>query len=255
MTRNDMYGGADCTDDELREHRAMPTLSDLPTPAAPDCRVVELRQYTLYPGRRDALIELFDREFVDAQEAQGINVLGQFRDLDDADRFVWLRGFADMAARGDALAAFYGGRAWAEHRDAANATMADSDDVLLLRPAWRGAALPAQARGAARGDGLLRAQIFHLKEAAGDELLALCRRAACPQARVQAWYVTESALNNFPRLPLREGEPVLVGLAFFDDALAGEGWANELDTLLQPWQRRPAQALRLAPTSRSALQA
>ncbi len=29
------------------------------------CPVVELRQYTLHPGKRDILIELFDREFIE----------------------------------------------------------------------------------------------------------------------------------------------------------------------------------------------
>ncbi|MDX6763979.1 NIPSNAP family protein, partial [Streptomyces sp. F8] len=100
--------------------------------------VIELRQYTLRPGRRDDLIELFDGELVEPQEEEGMAVLGQFRDLDDPDRFVWLRGFPDMAARHDALAAFYGGPVWARHRDRANATMSDSDDVLLLRPLAHG---------------------------------------------------------------------------------------------------------------------
>lgn len=51
------------------------------------CPVVELRQYTLHPGRRDALIDLFDREFVEPQEAVGMTVLGQFRNLDWFGRF------------------------------------------------------------------------------------------------------------------------------------------------------------------------
>lgn len=44
--------------------------------------IVELRQYLLWPGQRDVLIELFDREFVESQEATGMAVVGQFRDLD-----------------------------------------------------------------------------------------------------------------------------------------------------------------------------
>src|SRR5262245_32255059 len=108
-----------------------------------DDAVVELRQYTLHPGRRDALIALFEREFVEAQEAAGMHVIGQFRDLDAEDRFVWLRGFASMPVRRDALDAFYSGRAWQHHRSAANATMIDSDNVLLLRPARNGAGLAA----------------------------------------------------------------------------------------------------------------
>ncbi len=105
-----------------------------PTHAVDHPGVIELRQYTLRPGRRDELIELFDREFVETQEETGMVVLGQFRDLDDPNRFVWLRGFRDMTARHHALTAFYGGPVWAEHGPRANATMIDSDDVLLLRP-------------------------------------------------------------------------------------------------------------------------
>jgi hypothetical protein len=96
--------------------------------------VFELRQYTLQPGQRDVLIELFDREFVETQEAVGMRVVGQFHDLDRADRFVWVRGFQDMTSRAKALADFYGGPAWKAHSAKANATMIDSDDVLLLRP-------------------------------------------------------------------------------------------------------------------------
>src|SRR4051812_11897651 len=96
-------------------------------PAEICCPIVELRQYTLYPGKRDVLIELFDREFVDSQEALGIKIIGQFRDLDNPNRFVWLRGFSDMPSRKRALEAFYGGSVWKAHREAANATMLDSD--------------------------------------------------------------------------------------------------------------------------------
>jgi hypothetical protein len=100
--------------------------------------VVELRQYTLHPGGRDALIEVFDNHLVEPQEETGMKVIGQFRDLERDDRFVWLRGFNDMEARRASLEAFYGGPVWAEHKDAANATMISSDDVLLLAPAWPG---------------------------------------------------------------------------------------------------------------------
>ncbi|CAM4019798.1 NIPSNAP family protein [Kibdelosporangium persicum] len=97
--------------------------------------IVELRQYTLKPGRRDTLVEIFEKHFVDTQEAVGITLIGLFHDLDNPDRFVWLRGFQDMRSRKAALIAFYEqGEAWKTHGPAANATMIDSDDVLLLRP-------------------------------------------------------------------------------------------------------------------------
>ena len=64
---------------------------DAPAPQT-CCPIVELRQYTLHPGQRDVLIDLFDREFVESQEALGMKIVGQFRDLDNPNRFVWLRG-------------------------------------------------------------------------------------------------------------------------------------------------------------------
>ena len=96
--------------------------------------VVELRQYTLKPGATQTLLDVFEAELVESQEALGMAVGGLFHDRDDADRFVWLRGFDSMESRREALAAFYGGPVWKRHGPAANATMVDSDDVLLLRP-------------------------------------------------------------------------------------------------------------------------
>ncbi|MEP6564235.1 MAG: NIPSNAP family protein, partial [Mesorhizobium sp.] len=101
--------------------------------------VVELRQYTLKPGRRDTLIGIFDTHLITGQEDAGMTIIGQFRDLDRPDMFVWMRGFDGIEARKDALTAFYEGPVWGAYSNAANATMIDSDDVLQLKPAWPGA--------------------------------------------------------------------------------------------------------------------
>src|SRR5207237_8053790 len=98
------------------------------------CPVVELRQYTLHPGKRDVLIDLFDGQFIEPHEALGIKIISQFRDLDHPNRFVWLRGFRDMTSRAKALSDFYGGPVWKAHRETATATINDSANVLLLRP-------------------------------------------------------------------------------------------------------------------------
>src|SRR4051812_33116250 len=111
--------------------------------------IVELRQYTCHKGGRDKLIALFEREFIAPQDALGARVIGIFRDEDDPDRFVWLRGFDSMAARKTALTAFYGGPVWKAHRDTANATMLDSDNVLLLHPAGAGGGFAPDVGGEA----------------------------------------------------------------------------------------------------------
>jgi hypothetical protein len=241
-------------------------------PLSQDCRVVELRQYSLRPGQRDVLVELFDREFIETQEAVGMRVMGQFRDLGDPDRFVWLRGFADMASRAKGLQSFYGGPVWAAHRAIANATMIDSDNVLLLRPAWNGSAVAVSpADRAAPGSvqsprGVLDATVFHLAEPASPELLAFCRERMVRSLREAGasplgWYVTEPAANTFPRLPVREGENVLLGLAMFDNEAAlagfaaGGAWQRDVAPGLSRWLARPSQSLRLAPTARSAIHA
>ena len=219
-------------------------------------QIVELRQYTLHPQRRDALIDLFEREFVETQEAEGMSVMGQFRDLIDPDRFVWLRGFADMASRARGLQGFYGGPVWAAHRDAANATMIDSDDVLLLRPAWHGAGLAHDpARRAGGAGGMVDITVFSLNDAASPALLDVCRErmASALQregALAQGWYVTETSPNDFPRLPVREGENVLVVVAVFKELIE-----RNVTPDLSQWLKKPPHSMKLAPTSRSAIHA
>lgn len=252
-------------------------MNALPAPSArrtADCSVIELRQYTLHPGTREALIELFEREFLESQEACGLQVLGTFRDLDNPDRFTWLRGFADMHARRQGLADFYGGPVWKAHREAANATMLDSDDVLLLRPAWPSAGpgldprrRPAPAAEASEATVVI-ARILAFDAPVDPAFVAWFRREVIPLfgelgAATVATLVTAEARNDFPALPVREGEHVVVWLARFDDHAAYAGFAEAVarsrrwnEALLPNLQHRlrgkPA-LLRLAPTTRSLL--
>jgi hypothetical protein len=193
--------------------------------------VVELRQYTLRPGQRDVLIDLFDRELVESQETAGMAIVGQFRDLDDPDRFVWIRGFASMPSRARALASFYGGPVWKAHSAQANATMIDSDNVLLLRPVTARSGFPAPAAARLPAD---HAPTGHAPAAPSRVLVTIYHRdqpfdrafadffdrqarpvlvetGAVPLACLQ----TEHAENTFPALPVRTGENVFVWLARF----------------------------------------
>ncbi|MFG1943456.1 NIPSNAP family protein [Nonomuraea sp. NPDC048826] len=224
--------------------------------------IYELRRYTLRPGRRDTLIELFEREFVETQEAAGMQVVGHFRNPDDPDQYPWFRAFPGMEARKAALTAFYSGPVWKANRDAANATMIDSDDVLLLRPvsapdgpgwSWPGpltATGPRPPVGAtALPDSLYVATICHVEDGfaahfASQVAPGLVEAGAPPIA----CFVTEPSANTYPALPVREGENVFVWLTRFDraeDDLA----PSVPDTLLTA----PPQRLRLSPAARSTL--
>ncbi|GAA0653172.1 NIPSNAP family protein [Brevundimonas lenta] len=225
--------------------------------------VVELRQYTLHPGRRDELIALFEREFVESQEAEGMTLIGQFRDLDRPDHFVWLRGFPDMETRLRALRAFYSGPVWQTHRNAANATMIDSDDVLLLKPldADAGFVLGERAPVGATGTGLGAVVCgVHRLSGPDDALPARFRAELTPRLAVcgltpAAVLVTDDSPNTFPALPVRAGERVLVWLALAPDQPAADAALARAraDPALASILNNALQLMRLQPTARSRL--
>jgi hypothetical protein len=240
------------------------------------CPVVELRQYTLHPGRRDTLIELFEREFVEGQERHGMRVIGQFRDIDRPDRFVWLRGFPDMEARRKALTEFYGGPVWKAHRDVANATMEDVSNVFLLRPAAERSGIRTQ--GIARAPigttqplpGIVVATTYHLGGTSAREFSELFDRSVSPElvragAYVAGRFVTEDAKNDYPNLPLREGERVFIWFGTFENLRAYElhlaklqeskPWREEIYPELRWNLRADPEVLRLSPAARSILRA
>jgi hypothetical protein len=236
--------------------------------------VVELRQYTLRAGQRDVLIDLFDRELVESQEADGMAIVGQFRDLDDPDRFTWIRGFAGMPARARALASFYGGPVWKANSAAANATMIDSDNVLLLRPVTARSGFPpaAAARPPVGQAPATQSRILvtlYYRDRPFDQAFAdffdhqarpvLIAAGATPLACLQ----TEHAENTFPALPVRTGENVFAWLARFpspallDDHLRqienSADWRGQVLPALSAQITGPPEHLRLAPTARSEL--
>ncbi len=238
------------------------------------CPIVEFRQYTLHPGQREVLIALFDRELVESQEELGMVLLGQFRDLDNPDRFVWLRGFETMPSRAEALAGFYGGPVWKTNHAAANATMIDSDNVLLLRPASARSGFPAA--GSARPPAghteapasLILATIYYRDRPFDDEFLGFfdsCVRPALTAAGIAplACLQTEYAENTFPALPVRTGEHAFVWFARFSGTAPARACEDRLSHS-DLWQEKAlpglshlvtgaTERLRLTPTARSLL--
>jgi hypothetical protein len=222
------------------------------------CPLVELRQYTLKPGQREALIDVFDRHLVEPQEALGMTVIGQFRDQARPDRFVWLRGFQDMESRHRALEAFYEGPVWAKHGPAANETMLAWDDVLLLRPARPETAFVA--RSASRtddGPSMVVAGIHLLPRPADADLLERFEREVAPElnkigVRIEGAFVTETAPNTFTRLPVREGENVLAWFGTVEGPARPPGWLDAMAGQIA-LDGESVSILHLEPTPRSML--
>ena len=231
------------------------------SPDAGCCPVLELRQYTLKPGQRDVLIDLFDRYFVESQEAVSMTVIGQFRDRRRPDRFVWLRGFSNMERRRQALEAFYGGPVWSAHRADANNTLVDSDDVLLLKPARPALAFRLGAREATPshdgGPSTVLAGIYQMLRPVDTKLVSQFEQQVAPilQANgvnVEGVFVTETAPNTFTRLPVREGEHVLVWVGVVKSGMTSPASIDRLASAIA-LDNRPVSLLELEPTSRSTL--
>jgi hypothetical protein len=73
-----------------------------------------------------------------------------------------------------------------------------------------------------------------------------------------AFFVTDGRPNNFPALPVRENEHVMVWIAGFADAATALQWSADHSALEflgadAPSLKDPPQTLRLVPTARSSL--
>ncbi len=250
----------------------------IPGPVAADNTaphpVIELRQYKIVPGKRDTMIALFEREFIESQEKLGMRLVGQFRDRDDPSRFTWIRAFASMEARGKALNDFYFGPVWQAHRGEANPLLDDNDDVLLLRPAWPGSGFgPSSGQRLPPGAGekpagLVVATIEYLWKQPDEGYAAYFRDTLAPAYRaaglpVLAVYSPETEPNNFPRLYVRQSERLLVWFTRVASPAAYQAaqrklramavWRRTLQPALANYRERTPQVLMLSPTPRSLL--
>jgi hypothetical protein len=195
-------------------------------------QVIELRNYLLEAGRTADFLRYFEEHFLLSQRDEGMHVLGQFAVVDQPDRFVWIRGFADMKTRVQGLTGFYGGTFWQARRDTANAMMREHHDVHLLRPLapvgdlTAGAALEARASeppGALAPEAgvvvvdFLRSepgQLGSLVRAFEDRLRPALRAAG---HTILAHLVAERTPNDYPRLPVIQDPDLLVVVTAYRD--------------------------------------
>jgi hypothetical protein len=191
--------------------------------------VIELRRYKLVEGTAKHFSRSFETWFPEAFQQLGALVLGHFFERGAEERFTWLRGYPDMAARAAVNTAFYDGPVWHEHKAALNQWILDSDNVLLLRPLHPDSAIPAIASvdPVAEPDGaggVAVLQIFPVRAGSLDA----CAQAADPWfASYQGRGVTETGIlatldeaNNFPRHPIRTDGTFLVWMGVLRDQQA-----------------------------------
>ena len=93
--------------------------------------IVEVRSYRIKPRQRAEFIQFFEERCVPALRAQGMKVLGPFLDLENPNKFVWLRSFPSLAERERMREAFYEGPVWKNELEAIAMPMLESYDVTL----------------------------------------------------------------------------------------------------------------------------
>jgi hypothetical protein len=238
-------------------------------------QMIELRNYRLRDGATGDFIRYFEEHFLVSQREEGMHVLGQFAVVGEPDRFVWIRGFADMGARLRGLSGFYEGPFWQARRTEANAMMRDSDHVHLLRPLGPSAALTgglsledraSEPPGAVPSHtGLVAVDFYRAAPGALDRLVERFDQHVRPALfaeghRVLGHFVAELTPNDYPRLPVIQDPDLLLVLSAYRDAERcdalragwpdGDPWRAALQGELQGLVA-DASTIRLRPTARS----
>ena len=93
--------------------------------------IVEVRSYRITPGRRDEFIELFEKRSAPALRSHGMKVVGPLIDLENPNKFVFLRGFPSMEDLHRMKTEFYEGKLWKEELESIAMPMIESYDVIL----------------------------------------------------------------------------------------------------------------------------
>jgi len=93
--------------------------------------IVEVRSYRIKPGKRADFIDLFEKRAIPAQRSYGMKIMGPLLDVENPNKFVFLRSFPSLEAREQMKNDFYGGELWKNELEAIAMPMLDSYDVIL----------------------------------------------------------------------------------------------------------------------------
>jgi NIPSNAP len=93
--------------------------------------IVEVRSYRIKPGRRQEFVDFFEAQCVPALRAHGMKVLGPLLDLENPNKFVWLRCFPSLEEREQMRDTFYEGEVWKNELESIAMPMLESYDVIL----------------------------------------------------------------------------------------------------------------------------
>ena len=185
-----------------------------------DIGVIEFRNYLLKPNASEGFRSLFNDKFTDPMENLGGFTLGQYQIENDADRFVWIRGFENMQTRLRFLNDFYvESEVWKMYRDDANSMIINSDNVFLLRPLVENGNLTETGgsikRSVSQGQNDVLVVDFYTCNDRLERVIELFKNEYLPYLRkigvsnFTCW-ISEMSENEFPRLPAFQDKNLFV---------------------------------------------
>ena len=93
--------------------------------------IVEVRSYRIKPNKRAEFIKLFETKAIPAQRSYGMKIVGPLLDVENPNKFVFLRSFPSLEERDRMREDFYEGPLWKNELEAIAMPMLESYDVIL----------------------------------------------------------------------------------------------------------------------------
>ena len=93
--------------------------------------IVEVRSYRIKPNKRAEFINLFETKAIPAQRSYGMKIVGPLIDVENPNKFVFLRSFPSLEERDRMREDFYEGPLWKNELEAIAMPMLESYDVIL----------------------------------------------------------------------------------------------------------------------------
>jgi hypothetical protein len=194
-----------------------------------DINVLELRNYLLKPNLADTFSQYFHSKFVAPMNDLGGYTLGEFKISGVDDRFVWLRGFANMKTRVQFLNDFYlNSPTWKEYGEGANEMMINSNNVYLLKPLHKNVLL--------KTDKTFTVIDFYICNSTIEKVIKLFDTKYIPFLKTInvddiSFWISEMTKNDFPRLPVFQDKNLLVSITHYNDEAEYQTRQKEIDAM------------------------
>jgi hypothetical protein len=194
-----------------------------------DINVLELRNYLLKPNLADTFSQYFHSKFVAPMNDLGGYTLGEFKISGVDDRFVWLRGFANMKTRVQFLNDFYlNSPTWKEYGEGANEMMINSNNVYLLKPLHKNVLL--------KTDKTFTVIDFYICNSTIEKVIKLFDTEYIPFLKTInvddiSFWISEMTKNDFPRLPVFQDKNLLVSITHYNDEAEYQTRQKEIDAM------------------------